>query len=250
MRNESLTGKSHHQALETLAANALAAKDFVAAFKYADRRCRIGPAALAHCYVLRAEAAYNIGDTNAALSDLKTALGISPHDVAAARRQFAWGDDADRHIAALALVAHDQDVGSCRAAVRTLWQSGQRRLASVSIFDRYVTGWAAWDEDDEVELAIRSENGVISSLLAPDPFHPLSSVDICAAAFRVARPESPAPQMMSIAPFGQEVLFETFATQCAANGDLETDPDPFIRPATDGDPSGVRRFQRDQGLPR
>jgi GT2 family glycosyltransferase len=203
VRNESLTSKSHHQALETLAANALAAKDFVAAFKYADRRCRIGPAALAHCYVLRAEAAYNIGETNAALSDLKIALGISPHDVAAARRQFAWGDDADRHIAALTLVAHDQDVGSCRAAVRALWQSGQRQLASVSIFDRYVTGWAAWDEDGEVELAIRSEDGVISSLLAPDPFHPLSSVDTCAAAFRVARPESSAPQMMSIALSGK-----------------------------------------------
>ena len=152
---------------------------------------------------MRAEAAYNIGDTNAALSDLKTALRISPHDVAAARRQFAWGDDADRHVAALTLVAHDQDVGSCRAAVRALWQSGQRRLASVSIFDRYVTGWAAWDEDDEVELAIRSEDGVISSLLAPDPFHPLSSVDICAAAFRVARPASSAPQMMSIALSGK-----------------------------------------------
>ena len=188
----------HYQALETLAANALADGDFIAAFSYADRRCRIGPAALAHCYVLRAEAAYNIGDPNAALSDLKTALRISPHDVAAARRQFAWGSNTDRHVAALTLIAHDQDVGSCRAAVKALCQVGQRRLASVSIFDRYVTGWVSWDEDDEVELTIRSEDGVISSLLAPDPFHPLSSVDTYAAAFRVVRPASTAPQMMSI----------------------------------------------------
>jgi O-antigen biosynthesis protein len=203
VRNELLTsGSPHHQALETLAANALAAKDFIDAFKYADRRCKIGPAALAHCYVLRAEAAYNIGETNAALSDLKTALGISPHDVAAARRQFAWGDEADRYAAALTLVAYDKDVASCRAAVKTLWQNRQRRLASVSIYDRYVTGWAAWDEDDEVELAIRSENGVISSLLTPDPFHPLSSVDTRAATFRVVRPASSAPQMMSIAISG------------------------------------------------
>lgn len=199
-----ITGKSSpHQALETLAANAVAAKDFVAAFQYADRRCRSEPAALAHCYVLRAEAAYNIGETNAALSDLKIALGISPHDVAAARRQFAWANGADRHSAALTLVAYDQDVGSCRAAVKALWQSGQRRLASLSVFDRYVTGWAAWDRDDETELAIRSEDGMISTLLAPDPFHPLSSIDTYAAAFRVARLASCVPQMMSIALSGK-----------------------------------------------
>jgi GT2 family glycosyltransferase len=204
VQNELITSKSpHHQALETLAANALAAKDFSAAFQYADRRCRSEPAALAHCYVLRAEAAYNIGDVNTALSDLKTAIEISPHDVAAARRQFAWGDDADRYSAALTLIAHDQDVGNCRAAVRALGQSGQRRLASVSVFDRYVIGWAAWDQDEEAELAIRSEDGVISSLLAPDPFHPLSSVDTYAAAFRVARPASPVPQIVSIALSGK-----------------------------------------------
>ncbi|MEO6779464.1 MAG: hypothetical protein ABI407_00675, partial [Bradyrhizobium sp.] len=67
VQNQWITGKPpHHQALEIVAANALAAKDFVAAFQYADRRCRIEPAALAHCYVLRAEAAYNIGETKAA----------------------------------------------------------------------------------------------------------------------------------------------------------------------------------------
>jgi GT2 family glycosyltransferase len=185
-------------ALETLAANALAAKDYLTAFKYADRRCRSEPAALAHCYVLRAEAAYNIGETDAALSDLKTALEIAPHDVAAARRQFAWGGGVNRQSAALTLVAHDQDVGSCRAAVKALKQSGQRRLASVSIFDRYVTGWAVWDKDTDAELSIKSENGTISSLVAPDPFHPLSSVDTYAASFRVARPTSSVPQIMSI----------------------------------------------------
>ncbi len=231
MQNQLITGKPpHHQALEILAANALTAKDFVAAFQYADRRCRIEPAALAHCYVLRAEAAYHIGETHAALADLKTALAVSPHDAAAARRQFAWGSGADRHSAALQLVAHDQDVGSCRAALKALGQSGQRRLASVSVFDGHVTGWAAWDRGDEVELAIRSEDGVISSLLAPDPFHPLSSHDTYAAAFRVARPASSAPQMMSIALSG-----EAFFSRRMAPNARQKAPDSRAIPAHSSD---------------
>src|ERR1035438_9910985 len=99
------SSQPHHQVLEILAATALAAQDFTAAFQYADRRCRIEPPVLAHCYVLRAEAAFNMGDKDAALADLTTALEISPNDLAATRRLFAWASDPDRRNAAMSLIA-------------------------------------------------------------------------------------------------------------------------------------------------
>jgi GT2 family glycosyltransferase len=202
--NQLITSQQpHHQVLEILAAKALAGRDFVTAFKFADRRCRIDPPPLAHSYVLRAEAAYNIGDKSKALADVRSALEISPHDAAATRRLFNWADDHERDSAALNLIAHDQDVPTLRAAIKALALVGKRRLASVSIFDEYVAGWAAWDQDDATELAIFSENGEVTSLLAPDPFHPLSSHSVYATAFRVARPPSRSPQMVSISLRGE-----------------------------------------------
>jgi GT2 family glycosyltransferase len=229
VQNEFITSQQpHHQVLEILAARALAARDFVAAFQYADRRCRIEPPALAHCYVLRAEAAFNIGEKTGALSDLKTALKISPHDAAATRRLFAWAGDTDRRSAALNLIAHDQDIGTRRAALEALTLNGQRQLAAVSVFDEYVAGWAAWDQDDEAELAIISEDGVVSTLLAADPFYPLSSHSVRATAFRVPRPTSLAPQMVSISRLG-----ETFFSQRMAPNSRKKAADPeAIHPRT------------------
>lgn len=131
------------------------------------------PAPLAHSYVLRAEAAYNIGYRPAALADLTSALKISPHDAAATRRFFAWASGPERNSVALNLIAHDQDIATLRAAIKVLALIGQRRLAAVSVFDEYVAGWAAWDQDEAAELAIVSEDGALTSLLGPDPFHPL-----------------------------------------------------------------------------
>jgi GT2 family glycosyltransferase len=210
--NELITSQQpHHQVLEILAAKALAGQDFVTAFKFADRRCRIDPPPLAHSYVLRAEAAYNIGDKSAALADLTSALKISPHDAAATRRLFAWASGPDRDFAALNLIAHDQDIATLRAAIKVLALIGQRRLAAVSVFDEYVAGWAAWDQDDTAELAIVSEDGALTSLLAPDPFHPLSSHSVRATAFRIPRPASCAPQMVSISLLGNTFFSQRMA---------------------------------------
>src|SRR5271166_2171766 len=86
-----LLGKDHHLMLERCAALALTAHDAVAAFAYADRRCRITPAPTSHCFVLRAEAAWRLGHDEAALDDLATALEIEPGDLSANRRMLAWG---------------------------------------------------------------------------------------------------------------------------------------------------------------
>ena len=207
--NELITSQQpHHQVLEILAAKALAGRDYVTAFKLADRRCRIDPPPLAHSFVLRAEAAYNIGDKPGALAGLTSALKISPHDAAATRRFFAWASGAHRDFAALNLIAHDRDVATLRAAIKVLALVRKRRLAAVSVFDGYLAGWAAWDQDDTVELAIVSEDGALTSLLAPDPFHPLTSQGVRAASFRIPRPASHAPQMVSISLLG-----ETFFSQ-------------------------------------
>jgi GT2 family glycosyltransferase len=181
-----------------MAAKALADGDFAAAYQLADRRCRIDPPPQAHCHVLRAEAAYNIGEKAAALADLAAALEISPHDAAAARRLFAWASGPIRRHAALNLIANDHDVATLRAAVRDLAAAGPRRLAAVAVFDQYVSGWVAWDQEQSPELTIASSEGTLTSLLSPDLFHPLSSHSLRATAFRIARPLSRTPQMISI----------------------------------------------------
>ena len=79
MRHELITSaKPHHQALEIMAAKALAEEDFVTAFKLADRRCRIEPPPQSHSYVLRADASYKLGDQSAALADATAALQQEP----------------------------------------------------------------------------------------------------------------------------------------------------------------------------
>jgi hypothetical protein len=82
------TSLPHHQALEVFSAKALAARDYLTAFKLADRRCRIEPPPLAHCYVLRADASFNLGDAIAARADLVDALRIVPDDLAALVNTF------------------------------------------------------------------------------------------------------------------------------------------------------------------
>jgi hypothetical protein len=59
-----------------------------------------------------------------------------------------------------------------------------------------------WDQDEPAELTITSMDGAITSLLAPDPFHALSSQSFRATSFHLARPASPQPQTASIAVSG------------------------------------------------
>jgi O-antigen biosynthesis protein len=203
VRHELITSaKPHHQALEIMAAKALAEEDFVTAFKLADRRCRIEPPPQSHSYVLRADASYKLGDQSAALADATAALQASPRDLASIRRLFSWGNHAQRLAAASDLTDLERDVATLRAAIKLLAENGRRRLANLSVFDGYITGWAVWDQDEPAELTITSMDGAITSLLAPDPFHALSSQSFRATSFHLARPASPQPQTASIAVSG------------------------------------------------
>lgn len=201
-----LLGRRHHLVLERLAAKALNAEDFVSAFAYADRRCRTGPPAGAHCFVLRAEAAWRLGRQQAAVLDLESALEIAPNDIGANRRMLAWANDDRRRAAAAHLTTHDEDPGIVRSAIAVLAATGERRWAAVSVFDSHVAGWIAWTGDAKIEATLDLEDGFLTNLLEPDPFHPLATREIHATGFRLRRPLSTQTQRVVLS-WEDEVFF-------------------------------------------
>ena len=141
----------HHRSLELLAVEALARGDAAAAFRLADRRCRILPLADPYSYILRAEAAFRKGDRVAAVSDIAGALLLDPRHVVANRRMLIWGEGASRSQAALALIDRDRNIDILRRAIAVLRNEGRHAFASVTVYDDLIEGWAAW----EAELASR-----------------------------------------------------------------------------------------------
>ncbi|MCA6107126.1 glycosyltransferase [Bradyrhizobium cenepequi] len=193
-----LVGSRSHIALERLAAQALTAQDFAAAFKYADRRCRVEPPPAAHCFVLRAEANWKLGRGETALADLTEALLVDPSDVGANRRMLAWASDDRRRAAAANLISRDGNPAILRAAIAELRRAGDRHWAACSTFDNHVTGWVAWTKATTVEASLATEGGTLTSLLEPNSFHPLASTDVQATAFLVRRPPSTTPQTLTL----------------------------------------------------
>jgi O-antigen biosynthesis protein len=118
-------GGPHHQALEVHCVEALQRGDIETAYRLSDRRCRIRPLAEAHCFVLRSEALYRMGERAAALADLETAIRIAPDDLAANRRILAWAEAEQQITAAWTLIDHDRDVRIRRKAAAVLRASGQ-----------------------------------------------------------------------------------------------------------------------------
>jgi GT2 family glycosyltransferase len=219
----------HHQALEVLSAKALAAHDYLTAFKLADRRCRIDPPPLAHCYVLRADASFKLGDAEAARADLKDALLITPDDLAALRRLLAWGSPEERLSAASYLITAETEIAPLRAAIELTFAAGRRRHASVSVFDRSIKGWVAWDEGDEVELSIDSSGQLVTSVLIADPFHALATDKIKAVSFELVRPASSSPQRVSLAIEGDSFFSRRIAPNLAAVDVLPSRPSVVSR---------------------
>lgn len=232
---------SHHQTLENIAASALADGDFATAFKFADRRCRIEPPPLAHCFVLRADAAYKLGDHAGAMADLDAALQIAPDDLAALRRQLAWGSDAERNQAASTLILHDQNVGVIRTCAQILVRAGRRRLAVASVYDFLVSGWVVWDSDQDAELCIAGNDTTLTYALSPDPFHPLSRDMVRAASFRLPRARCATPQQLSISVEGERIYQHRLPSNApiqrsarkpplADHGDVADDYEPPVLP--------------------
>jgi GT2 family glycosyltransferase len=201
-----LLGGDHHLRLERRAALALSGRDFVTAFSYADRRCRIEPPPTSHCFVLRAEAAWRLGRRAAALDDLAEAVEIDPANLAANRRMLAWGDEGLRRAAAGRLIAHEQDPAVLRRAIAALRAAGEQHWAAVSVLDSHVTGWVAWSAEGPIEAAVVSEDASLTSLLNPDPVHPLASREVQATSFRLLRTRSTDPQRLTLRCSGAAIL--------------------------------------------
>jgi O-antigen biosynthesis protein len=182
--------------LERRAALALTAGDFLAAFMYADRRCRTAPPPTSHSFVLRAHAAWRLGRHGAALDDLAEALEIDPSDLSANRRMLVWSKEDDRRQAATRLIAHEHDPATLRHAIAALHETGEQRWAAVSVLDSHVGGWVAWAASGPIEAAIITEQATLTTLLEADPFHPLANREIKATNFRLRRPPSTEPQRL------------------------------------------------------
>ena len=202
----------HHQSLELLAARALVDGDPMTAFQLADRRCRIAPAPEPHSYVLRAEAARQMGDKASAVSDIEKAIELAPDDIAANRKLLAWGERAQRARAASALVANDRDPDVLRKAAKVLFDDGRTAFANLSVFDNTIEGWAAWRGQGQFEVMMLDGDNSMTTTFDPDSFHPLAS-EGAAASFSLRRPKSATP--LTIVLSGPQGVFHSL--RIAAN---------------------------------
>lgn len=237
--NQGRAAYSSYVMLERMAAQALTAKDYFAAFKYADRRCRVDPSSAAHCFVLRAEANWRLERKEAAMADLAEALLVDPSDLAANRRMFAWATDDRRRTAAADLIGRDSNPAVLRLAIEELRQAGYRHWAAYSAFDNHVTGWIAWTTANAIEVSVGVENGALISQLEPDPFHPLASVDVQAAAFLVRRPTSRAPQTLTLTCDGEIFRVRRLAPNLSSPPDLPSQACRPTAPQSDTSPPTV-----------
>jgi GT2 family glycosyltransferase len=211
-----LHGGDHHLMLERRAALALTAEDYLTAFKYADRRCRVAPPPTSYCFVLRAQAAWRLGRQDAALDDLAEALEIDPADVSANRRVLAWAKGDFRLQAATRLIAHEQETAILRNAITVLHESGEQHWSAVSVLDSHVTGWVAWAPSGPVEAAVISEDARLTSLLEAAPFHSLATPAIKATGFRLHRPPSTGSQWLVLSGSGKTFLERRLAPNLGA----------------------------------
>ena len=191
----------HHQSLELLATEALATGNVAAAFRLADRRCRILPQPEPHCYVLRAEASFQMGANAAAIADIEIALEIAPDNIAANRRMLAWADGPQQTQAAFALVGQERQFDSLRKAIQVLHDSGQRNIANVTVLEDAIEGWAVWQDEASLKLSIMNSTHNVSAMFEPDLLHPLSGYGH-ATSFTALRPKSANAQSILLSVAG------------------------------------------------
>jgi GT2 family glycosyltransferase len=196
----------HHQTLELLSAQALAAGDHAAAFRLADRRCRIAPLVEPHCFVLRADALRHMGQKQRARADILRALEIAPDDIAANRRLMAWGDAAQQRDAAGSLIAHDHGPEIQRQAIKVLHANGACAVASARLVGQTVRGWAVWPRRGAVEIATDDGTRSEASTLAADAAHPLRHALGRAADFVLPLPRAAHSWTISLRYEGETLL--------------------------------------------
>ena len=202
----------HHQSLELLAARAIADGDFATAYKLADRRCRVPPSPGSRAYVLRAHAAFHVGERADAVSDLIAALEIAPEDIDANQRLLAWGNKEQQIQAANMLLGVETDFSILQAAILILRDAGRNCFGHVTAMNDNIEGWAVWNSMACVEVEIADDFDTVTTMIAPDPSHPLSAISY-AANFDIPRPRSSQPQSIVVSIEGR--IF--YSTRVPAN---------------------------------
>ncbi len=206
MSNLAIFEEPHHQTLELLSVRALASGDIATAFRLSDRRCRIKPTPEPHCYVLRADAQFRMGEKQAALADIARAIEIDPNNIAANRRMLAWSGGLRQHEAARTLIANDRDTDTLHRAITVLRHEGRTAFASARIATDTVCGWAAWPIGGAVNIAITEESSATALTLSPDPAHPLAGAMGNAANFTFSLLASDSAQCVTIAFEGETLV--------------------------------------------
>lgn len=168
-------------------ANALRRGDLQAAYRLADRRCRIRPLPDSHCYVLRAEALHRMGDRAGAVDDLVKAIEIAPEDIIANRRMVVWGEPHQQLAAAKTLIDCEHDAAILRQAVAVLRNGGRTACATVRVREDAIEGWAAWQGDGQICVSVAGEADCVDTLLDADAAHPMSAELGNAVGFRLPR---------------------------------------------------------------
>ncbi len=190
MERIALSKEMHPESLERLCATALAAGDAETAFMYADRRCRIHPLAKAHHFTLRAETLMRLGDKDAAIADIRTALALAPDDIQANRRMLAWGEGDRQITAAKVLTKVDDDAEMLSRALDVLQKSGVGAAGAARVTDAAVVGWAAWNGAGSVTLTLSVGGHDMDFEVVADDEHPLAGGAFeRAAGFQVPRAE-------------------------------------------------------------
>ena len=212
------------EALDVLAAEALACDEPQRAFRLADRYCRTERPEAAYIFLVRAEAHYRLGRRHAAIKDILRALEIEPENIVANRRLFAWGEGRQRHEAARTLVRVDQDPNLLHAAIECLRDDGERAFGAVSTLEDVVKGWAVWSSDSPLEVLISTENESASTLVDADPRHPLNDLG------RARSFALPLPRMSGL----QEIAVRTnglMICRTLAPGRMSAHRHPIVGPA-------------------
>jgi len=170
-----------------LCAKALERGDIATAYRLSDRRCRIRPLPEPHCFVLRAEALFRMGERAAAIDDLLTAVRLAPDDLAANRRLLTWGRPAQQLAAAKVIIECERDARILKQALAVLRNSGIGAVATMQVRGDLIEGWACWQGAGKICVAITDEERRIERFFDADVRHPLSGELGRAVAFRLAK---------------------------------------------------------------
>ncbi|WP_456632996.1 glycosyltransferase family 2 protein [Bradyrhizobium sp. USDA 10063] len=94
------------------------------------------------------------------------------------------------------------------------------------MFDNHVTGWVAWTKATTVEASLATEDSTLTSLLEPNSFHPLASMDVQATAFLVRRPPSRSPQTLTLKCDGEIFQIRRLAPNLSPPARIRARPHP------------------------